>query len=150
MTRWLLAVVLLAGCVEPVDPIVLPDADYALFVDTVQPVVSARCSNPSCHGSADRPLALYAAWQWRMNQEDLWSPPPLTEAELEHNFDQARAFLVGIEEPLDSPLLARPLDPDAGGADHAGGVQFSDHTDADYRAIEDWISDALLRGDATE
>ena len=144
MRSLLLAGLLLAGCVEPVDPDALPAADYDLFVTTVQPVFVTRCANPSCHGSADRPLALYAEWQFRIDRADLWSPPPLDDDELQRNFDRARAFLVGLQAPEDSQLLRRPLDPAAGGADHAGGVQFGDATDADYQAIHDWIAHALF------
>ena len=144
MRSALFGLVLLAGCVEPADPSELPPADFALFADTVQPVYANRCANPSCHGSADRPLALYAAWQYRIDSADLWSPPPISDVELEANFDRSRALLVGLTDPGDSQLLRRPLDPDAGGADHAGGVQFGDDTDADYLAIEAWIEDALM------
>jgi hypothetical protein len=36
----------------------LPRADFARFVSDVQPVLEARCANPSCHGNENRALDL--------------------------------------------------------------------------------------------
>lgn len=134
---WLLA------CVEgPGGPVPLPDADYDGFVRDVQPVL-VGCANPSCHGSADRPLEIYAPRRHRLDPEQVHRDTPLTDEELERNFDRARALLVDIAAPEDSPLLHEPLAIEAGGSEHGGGVQFEDRDDPGYRVLEAWIAASL-------
>jgi len=116
----------------------LPAADYALFVENVQPILAEDCGNPSCHGDPRRPLALFAVRRHRLDEQEVYRDTPLTEEELQHNHARATAFLVDLERAEDSLLLSKPLAPEAGGAGHAGGAQFSDTADWGYAQLLGW------------
>ncbi len=118
----------------------LPRLDYEVFVDAVQPVLVDRCSNPSCHGNAQRPLSLYAPQAHRLRPEDTFSDRPLSPEEKRANYDRARSFAVDVGGgPL---LLTKPLAEDAGGVRHLQGeALFFSVDERDYRAIEAWLSE---------
>ena len=139
----LVPLALMLGCAPASTGAALPDADRADFADVVQPRLALHCAYSGCHGDPGRPYAVYARSAWRADPDDVLDDPPLTEAELDANFDQTRALLFGIAEPLDSLLLSRPLARAAGGSGHGGGIQFTDTTDPDYRALETWVQGAL-------
>jgi hypothetical protein len=139
------ATLALASCVTgPGEGGALPLADYEAFTAEVQPVLAARCSNPSCHGEAGRPFELYAEHMHRIDPEDVWRDTPLTGAELWLNFQRTCALLVGVSTPEDCPLLTKPLATEAGGAEHEGGAQFLDMADPEYEALYEWVAAALL------
>ncbi len=49
--------------------------------------------------------------------------------------------LVTPNDPLSSPLLLRPLAPEAGGNPfHSGGRQFSSKNDPDWKTVAEWAS----------
>ena len=112
-------------------------ADSAMFYERVEPVLALRCANPSCHGSAERPLQVYAVHRHRADPAHIWLDAPLTAAEHAANFDRARAWRT--PDPDASLLVRKPLDPEVGGASHAGGVQFADREEPDWRALYDWV-----------
>lgn len=135
------------ACVDgPGESTPLPEADFELFVASAQPVLELRCGTPSCHGDAMRPFEVYAPHSHRLDPADDFLDTPLTEEELLRGFDEARAFLTDVDVPEDSLLLRKALHPDAGGAVHAGGVQFLDATDSGYQGIYEWVADALQGG----
>ena len=128
---------LLVGCVEDSPSEWLLDADYEIFVQDVQPIVAARCANPSCHGAAGRPFEIYAPEQHRLDPGEVFLDEALDEEELNRNFACSVAFIQASAEA--SPLLRKPLDPDAGGSEHAGGVQFGDAESSEYQTVLAWI-----------
>ncbi len=130
---------LLVGCVPEGEWVeVGPETDLDRYVAMVQPILEARCANPTCHGDAGRPLALYAPRLYRLDEERTWLDEPLTDEELELNHRRARAFL---SEPVEeSQLLRKPLDEDAGGAWHDGGVQFADASEPEFLAVLAWVT----------
>lgn len=135
----LLAAVLLVACApEPAWVALGPETDLDRFIADVQPVFEARCANPACHGSADRPLALYAPRLFRDDESRTWLDEPLSDEELAANHRRSRAFL--SETPSESQLLLKPLAEDAGGCWHEGADQFSDSAEAEYHALLDWAS----------
>ncbi len=135
-------ILLLLGCLPVTDGAPLPLGDQARFVSEAQPVL-AGCANPACHGSADRPLEVYAVHLHRMDPADTWRDLPLTPEELFWNQVRASAFLWDLAAAEESPLLRKPLAPAAGGTEHVGGVRFEDTSDAEYRALAAWIDHAL-------
>lgn len=145
--RAVAAALLLAGCVAEPGEHALPPADYALFAEKVQPILAARCANPTCHGSPGRPLEVYAVHLHRRDPARVHRDEPLTEAEQRHNFERARAFVLGAEGPADCLLLTKPLAPAAGGVAHGGGVQFADTAERDYATLRWWVARALVEAD---
>ncbi len=130
---------LLAGCAPEAEWVeVGPETNFDRYVADVQPIFEARCANPTCHGTADRPLALYAPRLYRLDDDRTWLDEPLTDEELELNHRRARAFLSEVAE--DCQLLRKPLDEDAGGAWHDGGDQFADTAEPEFLAVLDWAS----------
>lgn len=137
--------VVIAACANGLDA---PASEVALdreyFRCNVQPVLAVRCSYPACHGSALRPLSLFAPG--RMRFQVGWERPkaPLTDAELDANFAAASGF---VATTLGDPLLvAKPLDTSAGGFYHRGGDLyregdvFMSTDDAGYQILANWIA----------
>lgn len=139
-----LAFLLLSGCVgsEDVEPLPL-GGGLEGFATRAQPVLAARCANPSCHGSAERPLSLFATHRYRRSAERVYMDEPLTEEELRHNFLQAAAFSLDCAEASQCLLLTKPLAVDAGGSGHANIEVFLDTSDYDYQRLRSWIELAL-------
>jgi hypothetical protein len=144
-----LALVLATGCtVSGLEAAALPPAlDRDDFRCNVQPVLAARCAFPACHGSARRPLSLFAVGRMRLGVG--WEQPkaPLTADELDANFRVATGFTTtaATGEPW---LLAKPLDTAAGGYFHRGkelygaGDVFASTADPGYQLLADWIAGA--------
>src|SRR5438093_89603 len=63
-----------------------------------------------------------------------------TEEQSRRNFTTV-SNLVTPNDPLSSPLLLRPLAPEAGGNSyHSGGRQFSSKNDPDWKTVAEWAS----------
>jgi len=125
------------------EPWALPALDTHYFTCEVQPVLAARCAFLACHGSRQRPLAVYAVQRLRL--EVPWSDQaqPLSDVEVSLNYRAALGF-AATEDPRRRPLfLGKPLDSDAGGYYHRGkalyGDQdvFLDELDRGYRLLAD-------------
>jgi hypothetical protein len=147
---WLLSWLVPAaiGCVAgPGEIEVRPSAPFDVFVASVNPILGDRCGNPSCHGSAGRPLELYSIHQHRAVPEDVHLGAPLTQEELERNYLHASAFLVDAPSAEQSMLLRKTLPLEAGGMDHVGGAIFEDPRDVEYRTLARWVGAALRAGE---
>lgn len=143
MTRWAPPLVLLGACVAGAGTEPWPAAgSVAVFAEEAQPVLAARCANPSCHGTAARPLSLYAVHRHRLDEDDDFLDAPLSDEELAHNLRQVSRFLVGVDEAARSLLLTKPL------SGHAGVEVFHDARDHDYRRLHAWIESVLAEGGA--
>lgn len=117
-----------------------PQLDFDVFVERVQPVLDRGCSNPgTCHGSEQRPLALYSRRANRLVAADVFVDPPLSSDELRANFERSLSF-VDVAHPERSELLTKPLAPSAGGMGHRGGTVFVDTTDREYQEVLRWIA----------
>ena len=138
----------LLGCVAgPCGYAAETDPDLEVFIAEVQPVFAARCANATCHGDPARPLEIYAMHNHRLDPADVYLDSALSEEELWLNYVGAWAFideLTWIDDAVvdDCALLAKPLEPGAGGSEHTGGVQFFDAEEAEYQTIRGWIADA--------
>jgi len=100
--------------VEITVQIVVPQVSYAT---DVHPIWAAQnCTN--CHPNA--------------GGLDLGGTPAQTWAEV-------TAGRVDAGTPANSSILTKPLDPNAGGANHNGGVFFNSTSDPDYQTILTWI-----------
>jgi hypothetical protein len=140
----ILALVLL-GCIDgPQSSPFAMNADFDVFVDDVQPILSSRCSNPACHGAEGRPLEIYAVQQHRLDPKLAWSTEPLTDQELLLNFYRACGFMVDLEYADECDLLLKPLNAGAGGSEHVGGSQFNETSNPEYELIRAWIAQGLL------
>ncbi len=138
------------GCVDEADESGIPGADFDAFVSEVQPVLDDRCANPSCHGTERRPLEIYAPSLHRADPDAIHSSSPLTDLELEANFGRSCGFLLDLDRPRDSLLLSKPLAMSAGGTAHADIVVFETDDDAEFVSMLDWVTDAFVRGEASE
>lgn len=138
--RALLLLVAVVGCTEAPGEEALPEGDYPAFAQHVQPVLSARCASPTCHGDPERPLSLYAPYQRRLDPARLHRDAVLEEEEVRRNYARVLGFL---DTPYRCLLLLKPLAAAAGGAEHEGGVQFWETTDAEFRTLADWVADAM-------
>ncbi len=135
---------LLAGCITgPGAGAELPLGDAAAFASDVQPVLEASCANPSCHGTADRPLETFARFQHRLDPARVHLDEPITDAELDANRYAVAALLAGFDAAADSPLLTKPLAEAAGGSEHVGGACFGDAAEPGSAAIERWADAAI-------
>ncbi len=129
----------LLACLSPAEQ-ALELRDLESFEDQVQPVLAARCANPSCHGDAERPLELYALHFHRMDSAMLHRDTPLDHDELRANALRVLGVGVGLE-PARSPALRKPLAVEAGGQEHVGGALFGDTGAVDYRSLRSWLED---------
>jgi hypothetical protein len=132
------------GCIAGTEIEPLPQAgDFEQFVDLAQPILAARCANPSCHSDPDRPLFLYATHRRRLDPADTYLDTPLSDDELTHNHLRASLFVEGLEDGSESLLLRKPLAVAEGGVHHAGITVFLDASDYGYRTLHAWIETAL-------
>jgi hypothetical protein len=97
--------------------------DYATFVATVAPVVSARCANGNCHGASSNALHLTCG-----------STPEGTRWNYFALSDYVSA------DAASSEILRRALAPEAGGTFHEGGTVFTSRDDPGYVAMEAWAA----------
>jgi hypothetical protein len=122
-----------------------PALDREYFRCNVQPVLAARCAMPACHGSARRPLAIFAPG--RMRYQVTWDRPtaPITQAELDANFGIASGFTTTTATG-DAWLVMKPLATAAGGYYHRGSDLFGSEnvfattSDPGYRILATWIA----------
>lgn len=117
-----------------------PDA-LGTFSAYAQPVLEARCANPSCHGNGQRPLELYAVGLHRLDDGERHHQDGLSERELQLNLWRAWAHVGATAEA--SELLLKPLDPDAGGHEHEGGVIWGDLDTYEAAQLTTWIEASL-------
>jgi hypothetical protein len=71
-----------------------------------------------------------------------------SDEELTRNYNAVLAY-IDLNDPLSSPLLMKPLNPDRAigavhGTGHGGGVSWSEPTDPDFRTVLDWASGKKL------
>ena len=151
-------------CKPDEGPVTLPALDVEYFKCQVMPVFQRGCAGMGCHGTdVGRPFRVYARGRLRnseivqrvdscletgtVNLQEAGSGTvmcegwlPHTEREWKKNYDSARSFLVGVENPADSDLLRQPV---VGGKPHVG-VHLFRETDPDYLTILDWLEGAEL------
>ena len=154
VTRSLLLAIALGGCTAGLeDAAPAPELDRAFFRCNVQPVLAARCSFGECHASAQRPLRLYAVGRMRLDVGWDRLGEPLSEAELDANYEVSRGFIADVQ--ADSLLLSKPLDTRAGGLYHRAQDLYGDDdvflstTDPGYARIAEWIAGATAPTDCT-
>jgi len=109
----------------------------------VQPILAAGCANPSCHGTPDRPLEVYATFLHREDPADVHLDEPLSDEEMRLNRLRFCAFLVDLDDAADAAVVSKPLHPDAGGTDHVGGWLYGDTEEPDYITLLRWAQDAI-------
>jgi hypothetical protein len=111
--------------------------DYETYKSRVEPIFlqkragHARCV--VCHEASNSAFRL----QPLAEGSTKW-----TEEQSRRNFENV-SHLVKPGNPEASKLLVHPLSPEAGGdIFHGGGRQFVSKTDADWKAIADWVRQA--------
>jgi hypothetical protein len=146
----LLALCSLVGCIgDPSAARDTPELDEDFFRCNVQPILTRSCSMFACHGNARRFFVVYARNRLRAGIADESERNVfLSDAELAHNFEAARA-MVNASDPAQSPLLSKPLDPSAGGWYHVGGDlpfhggdPFESAEDPDFLVMQQWVMGA--------
>lgn len=151
---------------KPIEgPVALPELDMDYYKCKVEPIFDRGCSMMGCHGTeVGRAFKVYARGRLRHDESVAqvascpvgpqtvnlakdgsgtvmcvgWSPH--TESEWQQNYDNARAFMVGVENPEECELLAQPV---IGGKAHAGVHLFA-KSDTDYQTILKWVSGTKL------
>ena len=148
----LVAVLIACGCGEHTgsDYGSLPNVDYDYFVKHIQPILEHRCAFFACHGSRERFLQIYQEVRLREIPDPhpiFEAIAPLTAEELQRNFEQTSGILYGFDDPQDSPLFSKPLQP---GTRHAGATLFGgpdvflNREDPDYQTLLRWARGARL------
>ncbi len=136
---------LLGACLggpEPgLEPLHSADLDY--FGARVQPILDERCANPSCHGSSARPLEIFSIHQHRLDLSEVFMDGQLSAQEQWLNFQSARAFIQSSVATEDCALIKKPLAPNAGGAIHGGGTQYTSPTDPEILTLMQWVTLSL-------
>jgi hypothetical protein len=135
-----------AGCVEDPGLVSVPRGDVEVFAADVQPVVDARCADPTCHGRPERPLSLYSPGRYRLDPARTFIAEPLTAEELEANARSMAAFAAdvapgGVDLCL---VLRKPLAVEMGGCGHEGGVAWTSRDDREYRAVRSWLGRLIV------
>jgi hypothetical protein len=98
--------------------------DYDVFASTIDPMLSQLgCDNVTCHGG---------------NIRGTFELSPNGNNNPVFDFEQARLQVNGYQ-PVESPLIMKPLAPECGGPGHAGGFVFTELDDPNYLAILAWI-----------
>jgi hypothetical protein len=141
IARASLIISLLAACsVEP-PPERMPSGDPSSFASGVQPILDARCADPSCHGRVDRPLSIYSPGRYRADPSRTFLREPLTPDELTTNMQALAAFALDAGGDVDRCLVLRkPLAIAAGGCGHLGGEIFASPADREYRTLRHWLA----------
>lgn len=120
----------------------VPVLDEAVYEAEVQPILVARCGNPTCHGRPERPFSIYGPERYREDPARTFLQEPLTDDEVAANYARACAFSLGIDAPTECLLLRKPLAVTAGGAGHVGGELWASPDDPEYRTVEAWLATA--------
>ena len=109
--------------------------DYDFFKSSVEPIFLKKREGHGrcyvCHAESNNAFRL-----------EKLSPGSTswTEEQSRRNFTTV-SNLVTPNDPLSSPLLLRPLAPEAGGNPfHSGGRQFSSKNDPDWKTVAEWAS----------
>jgi hypothetical protein len=98
--------------------------DYDVFATNIDPMLSGLgCDNVTCHGGGIR---------------GTFELSPNGNKNISFDFEQARLQVDG-HNPVESPLIMKPLAPECGGPGHAGGYVFTELDDPNYLAILAWI-----------
>jgi hypothetical protein len=139
MVKRAVMVLLAAACVEPPPPDAIPEGDLESFAATVQPVLDARCADPTCHGRPERPLRTYSPGRFRADPARTFLDEPLDDAELAANARMVAAFAVDSADVDDCLVLRKPLALAAGGCGHGGGEIFASRDDRELRALRAWL-----------
>lgn len=116
----------------------MSSGDPAAFRSEVQPLLEERCANPSCHGSADRPLEIYATLRHRLDPDDIFVDEPITDEEVLLNQQRAACFIGDLDHGTSS-LARKPLPVDEGGVGHEGGIIFERGDDPAYVPLVAWV-----------
>lgn len=103
---------------------------YDEFVASVAPVLSKHgCNTAACHGGS-------TGVTFRLSPRDA--------RDLAFDFAQA-SRQVYPQDPVESPLIMKPLAEECGGDTHAGGAYFYSFDDPDYVAMLTWIENGEYR-----
>jgi len=132
------------------NPLQAPRAlDEAFFRCEVQPVLVRQCAMPACHGNGVRYFRVYARNRLRYGATPTLRDAPLTSYEWRANYDAARALVQSFDDPRQSLLVLKPLEPSAGGYFHnvakvfrGAPDVFGSRTDAEFQVLEAWAAGA--------
>jgi len=124
--------VVLGACSVPAgEPEAIVERDVAAFATDVQPLLKAGCASLDCHGTAGRPLRLYAEYGLRERVE--LRTQPVSADELTANV----AAFAGISVDV---ILGKPLHTSAGGMKHVGGDLWSSKDSPEYVCVAAWLN----------
>lgn len=149
-------------------PTVLPPLNQNFYRCNVQPLMAKSCAMIGCHGTRDtsRPFRVFARARERNDQTVMttsFCPPnmgatiplflpnvsatascnartPLSALEWQLNFDNARAFAIGVTA-AQNELLTQPL---RGSSNTHVGIKPWTVSNADYQVVLNWLNGTTL------
>lgn len=140
------------ACAGPTDPAFTKlDRDRVNFEANVLPVLIRDCSFPACHGSPVRFFQVYGLGHGRL-LPGARALDPLSPEELELAYQRSLS-MIDPHAPASSPLLRKPLAPNAGGAGHKGVDRlgrdvYQSAADAGFKVLEQWVMQAPVTAPA--
>src|SRR5262245_43748407 len=143
---FLLLLLALAGCAEPLQRGTVANRDDDYFDSFVMPTLLRDCAFQECHGSQERFFRVFGPGRTR------WNPPgatpiepfaALTGAERDYTKQFARG-MIDEQDPARSLLLRKPLAMEAGGSSHEGVDKYGRNVyrtpdDEGYLQISEWV-----------
>jgi hypothetical protein len=118
--------------------------DPDTFRTEVQPILVARCANPTCHARPERGFSLYAPGMRRLDPAlTFLRDAPLVHAEEEHNYKVSCVF-AGLGARPEEALLLRKSLGEGAGTYHGGGAVFGGPSDHGYRVILRWVTNGWV------
>jgi hypothetical protein len=118
-----------------------------LFAEGVYPVLLRDCAFFACHGSTERLFQVWGPKRRRMNDLPLTGDEELAriDMEMKKTFEMAVGF-VDVNDPGNSLLLRKGLDPQAGGTGHLGLDKYGRNvyrsgSSPGYLTLAKWVYD---------
>ncbi|HKU40269.1 MAG TPA: hypothetical protein VJR89_19045, partial [Polyangiales bacterium] len=136
------ALLALAGCSEPAQPVHVPKRDFEDFAGFVLPVLLRDCGFQACHGSQDRFFRVYGAGRARLIP-GTGALADTNATEVEYSY-QLAVSMIDADDPAESLLLRKPLAEEAGGASHEGVDKYGRNVyrtpdDDGYLQLAQWV-----------
>lgn len=134
--------VVLAACGNETAVLDVPSPDATVFASDVYPILLRDCGFPACHGARGRFFQVLGPGRTRELPMTL-PDDPATPTEVMFSYTRARSMLANDGSVLESLLLRKPLDKNAGGAGHKGDDNwgrnvYASKTDPAYVLLLRW------------
>jgi hypothetical protein len=127
-----------------------------LYTEGAYPVLLRDCSFFACHGSSERLFQVWGPKRHRLTSANLSGEEERMQigAEVEKTFDMAIGF-IDVNDPGNSLLLRKGLDPQAGGTGHLGLDKYGRNvyrsaSSPGYIKLAQWVYDVAAKAKSAE